>query len=150
MRAGLGVDAGVGQSEPLDGAAGNQMLANDFGGVFGLNVAVPDGFRIDHDGGTMLALVEAAGLVDAYRAVEPGSFQVHLELRKKVAFTVLGAGRARRAFRADVMTDKYMAFKGCQTGISSSSHGTAQAPPLSREVANRTDCTGHAARICDN
>ena len=79
MRAGLGVEAFFGQAEALDRAAADEVLIDDFGGVFGADVTVPDGLRVDDDGGAVLALVEAAGFVHANAVLEAGGFDGILE-----------------------------------------------------------------------
>lgn len=65
VRAGFGVEAVLGEAEPFDRTAGDEVLGDDFCGVFGLDVAVPDGLGINDDGRSVLTLVEAEGLVDA-------------------------------------------------------------------------------------
>ena len=74
MWAAVGVEAGVGQAEALDGAAADKVLVHDFVEVAGFDEAVPDGFGVDHNYGAVLALVEAAGLVDADAMFQAGSF----------------------------------------------------------------------------
>jgi hypothetical protein len=124
MRAAFGIDALVCQAKSFDGAAADKMLVDDLLGILWLDMAVPDGFRVDNYGRTMFALVEAAGLVDADLSGEPGGLGEHLELRNQLALAVPGAGRSRCALGADILTNEYVAFKGCQSGISSSPHGT--------------------------
>ncbi len=70
--AGFGVEAGIGDTEALDGAAGDEVLRDDLIGVFGFDAAIPDGVGVDDDGGAVLTLVEASGLVDADAAGEAG------------------------------------------------------------------------------
>jgi hypothetical protein len=53
----LNVEAGVGEAEALDGAAVEEMFGNDFFDVFDVDKTVPDGLGIDHDDGTVFALV---------------------------------------------------------------------------------------------
>ncbi len=65
MRTDGGVEAVVCDDEALDGAAADEVLADDIGDVFDFDLAIPDGFRVDDDGRAVLALVEASGLVDA-------------------------------------------------------------------------------------
>jgi hypothetical protein len=79
VRAVIGVDAGVGKAEALDGAAVEEVLLNDLFGVAGLGEAVPDGFRVHDEDGAVLALVEAAGFVDADAVLEAGGFDGILE-----------------------------------------------------------------------
>jgi hypothetical protein len=120
-------------------------------------MAVPDSFRVDHDCRAVLALVQAPGLVDADPAAEAGGFGKLLQLRNQVALAIRCAGWAGSAFRTDVLADKYMAFKGCQTGISSSNHGTGSQSagiPRVRNAAaamhmamSAQACTGETASI---
>lgn len=72
MRAVLGVEAGVGEAEALDGTVVEEVLDNDLFDVPGVDVAVPDGFGVDDDDGAVLALVEAAGLVGTDVMLEAG------------------------------------------------------------------------------
>jgi hypothetical protein len=88
MGAGLGVEAFVGEAEALDWSAADEVLIDDFGGVFGADVAVPHGLRVDDDGGAMLALVEAACLVDTDAGAEAGSFYKLLDRGMEFALTV--------------------------------------------------------------
>jgi hypothetical protein len=109
--AGFGVQAGVSDAEALDGAAGDEVLGDDFIGVFGFDAAVPDGIGVDDDGGPVLALVKAARLVDADAASEAGFAS---ELRKagmEGALAVCSAGRSRRVSGTDVVTDEDVAFE---------------------------------------
>jgi hypothetical protein len=117
VRAGLGVDALVGETEALDGAAGDEMLFDDGGGIFGLDVAIPDRLGVDDDGGTVLALIEAEGFVDAHASGETGVLGELREASVQVALTVGGAGWARGIGGADVMTDEDVAFERGQTKI---------------------------------
>ena len=68
--AAFGVDALVCEAEPFDGTSVDEVLLDDFGGIFGLDVAVPDGFGIHHHGRSVFALVETSGFVDANRATQ--------------------------------------------------------------------------------
>jgi hypothetical protein len=111
MGAGLGVDAFVGEAEALDGTAGDEVLVDDFGGVFQADVAVPDGLRIDDNGMAMLALIEAAGLVDADAGAEAGSLNELLDGSVEFALAVGVARGARGVGGAGVGADKDVAFK---------------------------------------
>jgi hypothetical protein len=119
MGAALGVDALVSESQALDRLSPNEVFADDLFGVFGLDVAVPHCLRVDDHDRAMFTLIEAAGFVDADFAGEASSLGEHLKLRNEVALTVFGAGRARCAFRAGILTDKYVTLKRCQNGKSS-------------------------------
>lgn len=63
----------------------------------------------------MLALVQATCLVDANSTGEAGSFRKLLQLRKQLALAIGGAGSSRCTFRADIMTNKNVAFKRSQS-----------------------------------
>lgn len=122
MRAGLGIEAVFGNAQPLDGTAADKVLGDDFFGVFGTDIAVPHGLGIDNHVGAVLALIQAAGLVDAHAAGQarfPGEL---LQARVQFAFAVLAAGGTRRFRRTDIMADKDVAFETGQ-GQSSSRAG---------------------------
>jgi hypothetical protein len=103
--AGLGVDAGVGAAEALDGAAVDQVLFHDLGRIFRLDAAIPDSLRVDDDRGAVLALIEAERFVDA-NAGETGGLGELLKLREDFALSIGGAGGAGSPLGANVMTDK--------------------------------------------
>jgi hypothetical protein len=111
MRAGLGIDTLLGQPEPGDRTTGDEMFGDDFGGVGGLDVAVPDGVGVYHNGWAMFALVQAEGFVDADCRGQAGGFGELLELGEKLALSITCAGWARSVGGTDIMTDKDMAFK---------------------------------------
>ena len=72
MGAVLGVDAGVGKAESLDGTVMEEVFGDDFLDVASMNVAVPDGFGIDDDDGAVFTLVETAGFVGTDVVLETG------------------------------------------------------------------------------
>lgn len=111
MRAGLAVDAFIGDAQTLDGTAMDQMLLHDLRGIFGLHIAVPDRIGVDHDGRTVLALVETERLIDADAGRQIGSFDLLLQLREQFALPVAGTGWARCAFGAGVVADENVVFK---------------------------------------
>jgi len=95
VRAGVGVDAGVGKAEALDRAAVEEVLLDDLFGVAGLGKTVPDGFWVDHQDGAVLALVKAACLVDADAMLQAGGLDGILEGAAEflaVFVTAAGAG----------------------------------------------------------
>ena len=71
VRARLRIDALIRQAQPLHRTPVNQVLLHNLRGIFGLNMPVPDPFRIYHHGWTVLALIETAGFVDTDRAAQP-------------------------------------------------------------------------------
>jgi hypothetical protein len=66
MRTALGIHALVWQAQPLHRPPANQMLLDNCNRIFRLYAAVPDCLWINHYRGTMLALIQATGLVDSY------------------------------------------------------------------------------------
>jgi hypothetical protein len=87
------------------------VLAYDLVDVFELDEAIPDGLGIDHDDWTVLALIEASGLVGADYVLEPslfyGVFEGILELLA-VAWKTAGTGCRAVAL---VGADEEMMFK---------------------------------------
>ncbi len=117
MRTGFGIEAIFGDAQSLYGTAGDQMFGDDFGGVSGLHVAVPNRIRVDDHRGAMFALIEAPGFVDAHAPGESRLFAELLKAGMQFAFSVTGAGRTGRFRRADIVAYEDMAFKPWQTGI---------------------------------
>jgi len=117
MRAGFGVDALIGQAQPLYGLAANQVLFHDLCRIFRLDVAVPDRLWIHHYGWPVFALVKASGLVDPHPAGQPGFLGQLLQLRVQLALSIDRAGRARRTRGTCVVTDKYVVFENWQAAI---------------------------------
>ena len=111
MRAVAGVDAGVGKAEALDGTAVDEMLLDDLLGVVGGGEAVPDGFGVDDEDGAVLALVEAAGFVDADAVLEAGGFDGILEGAAKFLAVFVAAAGAGGGIVALVEADEDMVFK---------------------------------------
>lgn len=79
MRAVLGVEAGVGQLQALDGTTVEDVFIDDLIDVFKLDEAVPDRLGIDGNDGTVFALVEASGLVGTDMMLEARLFEGVLE-----------------------------------------------------------------------
>jgi len=91
MGAAFGVDALVCEAKPFYRSAVDQVFLHDLRGIFRLHMAIPDCFRVDDNGRTVFALVEASGLVDPDGAAEAGSLGELLQLRMQFAFAVGGA-----------------------------------------------------------
>lgn len=72
MRAVVGIDAGLCEAEALDGFSAYEVLLHNLFGIAGMDEAVPDGLGVDHDHRGVLALVKAAGLVDADAVLQTG------------------------------------------------------------------------------
>jgi hypothetical protein len=107
----VGVDAGGGQAEALDGVAVDEVLLDDFFGVAGVDEAVPDGFGVDDEDGAVLALVEAAGFVDADFAFEAGGFDGVLEGAFEFFAVVIGAAGTGGGAVAFVEADEDVVFE---------------------------------------
>ena len=86
MRTVFRIHAAVGQAQPLHGPSAYQVFRYNFFGILGLDVAVPYGFRVNHHGGSVFALVQAPGFVDAYFSAKSGIS------RKLLQPAVQGAG----------------------------------------------------------
>ena len=112
----VGVDAGVGKSEAFDGAAVEEVLLHDLFGVAGLGETVPDGFGIDHEDGAVLALVEAAGFVDADAVFEARGFDRVLEGAAEFLAVVEGAAGAG-GFVTLVEADEEVVFEDGHAGL---------------------------------
>jgi hypothetical protein len=111
VRAGLGVEAFVGEAKAFDRRAANDVRVDDLIDVGFGDVAVPDGFGIHDDGGTVFALVEASGLIGANAAFDSALSQL---LLKYLLQTGLGegiAGSAGMSRRALVSTDENVMFE---------------------------------------
>ena len=111
MRATLGVDAPLSQSQPLDRTSADEVLLHDLGSIRGLHMAVPHSLRINHYGRPVFALVQAHGFIDAHRRAQPGGFRQLLQLGMEFAFSVGCAGRSRSIGGAGVVANKDVAFK---------------------------------------
>ena len=70
MFAGGCVEAGIGQTEPFYRFAPDDVGLNNLFHVGLGDVSVPDGVRVDHDVGTVFALIEAARLIRAHFALQ--------------------------------------------------------------------------------
>ena len=106
----VGVDAGVGKTEAFDGAAVEEVLVDDLLGVVRVGEAVPDGFGIDDEDGAVLALIEAAGLVDADAVLQAGGFDGVLEGAAECLAVFEGAAGAG-GFVALVEADEEVMFE---------------------------------------
>lgn len=122
VRAALGVDALIVQPQSLDRFAANQVFRDDRFGILRLYTAIPNCLRVNHNCGPVLALVQAAGFVDAHPAAQAGGFGKLLQLRKQLARAIAGARGPRSTLGTNILTDKHMTFKRGQNEKSSKSH----------------------------
>jgi hypothetical protein len=107
----VGVDAGVGKAKALDGTAVEEVFLNDLFGVVGVGETVPDGFGIDDQDGSVLALVEAAGFVDADAVLEAGGLDGILEGAAEFLAVFVAAAGAGGGIVALVEADKNVMFE---------------------------------------
>jgi hypothetical protein len=117
MRADRSIQALVSDDEPFNRPASDEVFAYDLGHVFNFDSTVPDSFRIDDDRWTMLALVEASGLVHADRSTNAGGPHSVLERCMQLAFAVVGTGGPSAPRFAKVRADKNVALKFRQSKL---------------------------------
>ena len=66
------IHAAVGETQPFYRTSAYEVFRYNFFGILGSHVAVPHGFRVNHHGWPMFALVQASGFVDTHFSAEPG------------------------------------------------------------------------------
>jgi hypothetical protein len=109
----IGVEAGVGEAEALDWAAMEDVFADNLVYVLEFDEAVPDGLGVNDDGGAVLALVEAAGLVGSDGVFETGGFEGVFEGVFEFLAAAGAATGARGGVVALVGADKDVVFELC-------------------------------------
>jgi hypothetical protein len=109
------IEAGSGQSQPFHRAAMHKVLVDNLIYIFKPDKAIPDSLGIDHNRWTVLALVEAAGLVGADKMLQSSLFDGILEGGFKLLTAFGKAAWPRRGFVAFVGADKDMVLK-CRHG----------------------------------
>ena len=102
----LGIEAGIGQAKAFDGTTVQEVFVDDLPDVPEMDEAVPDGLGIDHDYGSVLALVEATGLVGADVVLEASFLDGILEGRFKFVAALGQTTGPRGAFVALVGADE--------------------------------------------
>ena len=117
MRAGLGVDAFVGQPQPFYGPSADKVLLDDGRRVLGLHMAVPDSFGINHDRRSVFTLVKTARFIDAYLVPKAGRLGKLLQLCVQFTLAVSRAGWSRSALGAGIVADKDMVLKWGQSKL---------------------------------
>jgi len=80
MLTALGVQALFRQTQPLDRPSGNQVLRHNLRSILRLDMPVPDSVGVNHYRWAVLALVQAAGFIDADLAGQPRSLRQLLQL----------------------------------------------------------------------
>jgi len=139
----VGIDAGVGEEEPFDRTAVYQVFLNDFLNVTLVDKTIPNGFGVDDEDWAVLALVQAAGLVNADAVLEAsglyGVFQGSPELFR-VFVAAAGASGGVVAF---VDADEEVVFK-----IRHKTLGQEFLTPVGCASARRG--RARQGRICEN
>jgi hypothetical protein len=79
MRTVIAINAGLRETEPIDGIPFDEVFPDDLFHVASMDAAVPDRIGVDHHDGAMLALVKASGLVCPYFVLETGFLDGVLE-----------------------------------------------------------------------
>jgi hypothetical protein len=115
----LGIDALFGQAQPFHRPAAHQVLLDNLGGVLRRDAAVPDSLGVHDYRGSVLALVKAAGLVNAHGGSQAGSPAQLLQLGMQFALAIGGAGWTGRIGGTGIKADKDVTLKRWQRGSSS-------------------------------
>ena len=118
------VDTGIRQAEEFDRTAADEVLGDDLADVVEVDEAVPDGLRIDDHDGAVLALVEAAGLVDADAVLEAGFLGGILQGGAELFAVLVAAAGAVGGVVALVEADEDVAFKIGHWGFDAGSERT--------------------------
>jgi hypothetical protein len=111
MFAGLGIQAGIRHAKPLDRFAAHDVRFDNFIHIGFGDEPIPHRFGINDEVRSVLALVEAAGLVGPYAALEAALRQFLLEEFLQAAFGGWVAAPARMAHRTLVAADEDMFFE---------------------------------------
>ena len=109
--AGWGVQTGIRHAKPLDRPAANDVRFDNFIYIGFGDEAIPDRFGINDDVRSVLALVEASGLIRPYAAFQPSLRQFLLEKFLQTAFGGWVARSSRMARRTLVAADEDMFFE---------------------------------------
>ena len=117
VRASLCVQAGVVQAQALNRAAVDEMFLDDLVDVLQLNEAVPDRFRIDNNGGAVLALVQTPGLIGTNLVLQPGLLQSILEGGFELLSAPGATAWAGGALVAFISADKNMVLELGQVSL---------------------------------
>jgi hypothetical protein len=86
-------------------------------GIIRRDVPVPNRLRIDHHHGTVLTLIQASGLVDAYTTGQTCVFRQLLQPGVQIALSIARARAPRRVGWARIMANKDVVFENWQAAI---------------------------------
>jgi hypothetical protein len=106
-----GIQTGIWQSQALYWFSSNNVRFDNFVHVGGGYAPVPDGFRIDDQVGTVLALIEATGLVGSHSFFQSALRQLLFEEFLQFGFGFRIAASSRMSRRTLVSTDEDMLLK---------------------------------------
>lgn len=111
MRASICVEARLGKPQSLDRAPCDQVLAHDLVHISRRDKAIPDRFRVDDHYRTVLALVQAAGFVDAHPGAEARRTRGVLKQPLQLTLAIAGTRGPRAAGLPHIGTDKHVVLK---------------------------------------
>lgn len=117
VRTGLRIDALVREQQTLYRSAVDQVFLHNLRCIFRLHMPVPDRLGINHDGGSVLALVEAAGLVNPNGTSQTGGFRKLLQLCMQFTLSIGGARWPRSALRTHIMANENVVLEWWQTSL---------------------------------
>ena len=119
MRATLRIQALICNPQPFHRPPAHQVLRHNLFRILRLHMPVPNRFGIHNHGGSVLALVQAAGFIDSHPAAQPGLFRELLQPRMQLAFSIGRARGPRRVRGAGIVADKDVMFERRQAQVSS-------------------------------
>lgn len=105
------VDAAFRQPQTLNRLSTGKMLLRNLDEVVNADKAVPNGLGIDHEHRAMLALVEAAGVLNTNLALGSGFLHRLFQHTLKVLGAFVPTARARCIRSSLIRTNKYMMVK---------------------------------------
>ncbi len=132
MFAAFSIKAGVGQAQPLDWLPANDVRFDDLVYVGFGNVPVPDGFWIDNDCWTVLALIQTAGLIRPHFALQAALRELLLECLLQLGLGGWIAASPRIARRTLVPADEDMLLEFRHRKISISKNLNHEGHEVSR------------------
>src|SRR4051812_1354377 len=106
MRTRRCIQTSIGYHQPAHGLPTDDVRLYDLIEVFFANPAVPNRFGINHHVRSMLALIEAAGLVRAHPALQPTVAKLRLQCFLQLRLPSWVAAPSRTGRIAHVRADK--------------------------------------------
>jgi hypothetical protein len=105
------VYAGFAQHQALNRFASNNVRVDDFIHIGGRDSTVPDGFRINHQVRTMLALVQAARLIRPDSSLQPAFRQFLFKQFLQLRFPLRIAAASRMTRRPLIPANENVLFE---------------------------------------